>query len=554
MKKIIIFLLILGVILGIVGFWYWNKNSYSKDILKLEILGPEPAKISLSDDIEYIVKYKNTGSVKLEDTHLIFEFPENTTSISMPGVEMDNLGQRIEINSDKLGDIYPGEEKILRFKGKILGKEGEVKTAKVWLSYRPKNLKARYESTSSYSVTISSVPITLDFDLSSKIEPEKEFSLTVNYFSNLDYPLTNIGLKMEYPTGFEFISSRPKSLDNIEWDIPILNKAEGGRIKITGKLSGEIKEQKIFKAVLGVWLENEFVPLKETIRGVEITTPYIDILQEVNNQKNYTANAGDLLHYEIYFRNIGDEPFKDLFLIVKLNGEAFDFDTLKADRGQFTKGDNSIIWDWRDIPKLQFLDQGEEGKVEFWIKVKDDWKISSQQETNPVLNDVVLISQARKEFQIKLNSKLEFSQKGYYQDEIFNSSGPLSAGSGHDETYTIFWEVKNYYNDMTNVKVKAVLPENVELTGNILPEKESSNFSFDSKSREIVWSVEDSGILKAGTGILTPALNIAFQISLPAGSKQEELIGKAVISGEDLWTGQKVERSVEALTKSSLNK
>jgi len=52
-KKFIFFFII--IILLAIGFWYWHSQSYSKEILKLEILGPEKA--ALGENIEYIVKF-----------------------------------------------------------------------------------------------------------------------------------------------------------------------------------------------------------------------------------------------------------------------------------------------------------------------------------------------------------------------------------------------------------------------------------------------------------------------------------------------------------------
>ncbi len=542
MKRFIFIIIILGVVLAAAGFWYWNRNSYSKEILKLEILGPE--QVSISQEVEYTVKYKNNGDVKLEEPRLIFEFPENTL------LSDDYSSRRIEIESEELGNVYPGEEKSFKFKGRLLGKEGEVKTAKAWLNYHPKNLKARYESATTLSTTIKSVPLTLDFDLSSKIEAGRDFKFSINYFSNLNYPLTNLGVRIEYPSDFEFIKSNPKTLEKTEWDIPLLNKAEGGRIEIEGKLSGEVKEQKIFKAILGVWQEDDFILLKEITKGVEIANPHLYIFQEVNNQREYTANPDDLLHYRIYFRNIGTEPFKNLFLATTLNGGAFDLDSIKADNGQFSKGDNSIVWDWRDVQKLQFLDQGEEGEVEFWIRLKD-WEINNSQEKNSVLKNTVLISQAKQEFEVKLNSKLFVSQKGYYQDEVFGNSGLIPPRVGEETTYTITWQAKNYYNDVKNVKVKAILPSNVKLTGKIYPKEESSNFSFDSQSREIVWSIGDGQAMEAGSGILNSEPIISFQVALTPKSSQEgkvaQIIGKTIISGEDQWTEQDIEGDAPAI-------
>lgn len=542
MKKFIFIIIILCIALGAAGFWYWQRNPYSKEILKLEILGSEEA--AIFQEVEYTVKYKNNGNVRLEEPRLIFEFPEYT-------LLEEGLSRRQEIGPEELGDIYPGEEKTLQFKGRLFGKEGDIKTAKAWLSYRPKNLQARYESATTFTTEIKSVPLTFDFDLSSKIEAGRDFKFSLNYYSSLDYPLSNLGIKIEYPSGFEFLGSDPQGLAKTEWEVSLLNQAEGGRIEITGKLSGEVKEQKIFKATLGIWQEDEFVLLKEITRGVEITRPRLFVFQQINGQSQYIANPGDLLHYEIFFRNIGEEPFTDLFLVATLGGRGFDLETVKADSSQFKRGDNSIIWDWRDVPKLRFLGQGEEGKVEFWINLKDEWEISSPQEKNAILKNTVLISQIKEEFETKINSKLAISQRGYYQEEVFGNSGPIPPKVGETTTYTIIWQAKNYFNDVKNVKVKAVLPSNVRLTGKIFPEQESSKFAFDIQSREIIWMVRDNQVMETGTGVLNPAPNIAFQVALTPTSGQKgkvlPIIKEAIITGEDQWTESFIEGKTSAI-------
>ena len=533
-NKIILFVVIAVVIAGLAGFWYYQKNIYSKEVLKLEILGPEEAE--LAQEIEYTVKYKNNGNIKLEDPRLVFEYPKY--SITEEG---ESLRQELVLD-----DIYPGEEKTFHFKTRLLGKEGEIKKAQAWLSYRPKNLKARYESKTSHAVQIKSVPLTLEFDLPSKIESGKEISFRLNYFSNVNYPLSNLGIKLEYPSDFEFKSARPQPLEETDWEIGLLNKAEGGRIEITGNIMGKVGEQKNFKAQLGSWQDGEFVFLKEAVRAVQIVTPSLYITQEINNNPQYIATPGDALHYEIYFKNIGEESFSNLFLVVKLEGELFDFNSLKAPLGEFETGDNSIIFDWRRVPKLQFLDAQEEGKVEFWIELKDDWQIATEKDKNPVLRNKVYLSQAREEFVTKVNSKLEIVQKGYYQDEIFGNTGPLPPRVGNVTTYTITWQAKNYYNDVKNVKVRAVLGKNAELTGKIFPE--DARLTFDSVSREVVWKMET---LHAGEGILGGAPNVSFQISFSPSASQKGttpiLINQAKISGEDQFTENLVESTTHPI-------
>jgi len=527
------------IILGIIGYFYYQKNLYSKEVLKLEILGPKEA--DLAQEIEYIVKYKNNGNVRLEDLELIFEYPKHSLPIN-------EKSRRVVKDKEELGEaIYPGQEKTIIFKARLFGRESELTEVRAFLSYRPKNLKAYYESSTTFSTQIKKVPLTFEFDLPARIESGKDIQLRLNYFSNLDYPLSDLRVKIEYPSEFEFISSQPEGLDQTEWEVPQkpLNRAQGGRIEIEGKLKGKVGEQKVFRAKLGIWQEEKFVLLKETAKGVVIIKPSLYISQQINRNPEYTASSGDLLHYEIFFKNIGEEDLVNLFLIAKLEGEAFDFMSLKSERGDFSPGDNSIVFDWRRNPDLQILPAQREGKVEFWINLKEDWEIS---EGNLKIRDKIYLSQTWKEFETKVSSKLEVLQKGYFEDEIFGNSGPLPPEIGKTTTYTITWQAKNYYNEVENVKIKATLPQNVELTGRIFPEEEISKFTFDSRSREIVWSL---GKMEVGQGILTSASNISFQVGLlpdlTQKGKTPEIIGSAKITGEDKWTNQNLETTAPAI-------
>jgi hypothetical protein len=533
-NKVFFFIIILALFTGFFGYWNWQRNIYSKEILKLEILAPES--VELAEEFEYIVKYKNNGTIRLEEPRLIFEYPKQAI---VP--ENRPLWQEIILE-----DIYPGQEKTIPFKARLLGKEGQNMVAKASLTYRPKNLKAYYESVTTFTTVIRSVPLTFEFDLPSKIESGKNFTFRINYFSNLNYPLTDLRIQTDYPFDFEFISSFPKSLEKNEWVTPVLNQSQGGKVEISGKVFGEVGEAKIFRAKLGIFKEGEFVLLKETTKGLEIIKPSIYLRQEINGNPQHVALPGQWLHYEIYFKNIGDETLNNLFMVNQLEGEAFDFQTIKSDLGQTEPGSNSVIFDWQRVPKLQYLIPMEEGKVDFWIKLKDDLG----QVKNPLLKNKVFISQVKEEFITKISSKLEIVQKGHFHDEVFGNTGPIPPKVGETTTYTIIWEVKNYYSLVKDVKVKAFLSPGVELmAGKIFPEEEASKFAFDSQSGEIVWSVGD---LERGRGIFTPAKSIAFQIAFTPKEFQRgqtpEIISEVKITGEDSWT----ERLIEA-TANSIN-
>ncbi|MDP3093196.1 MAG: hypothetical protein Q8N16_00325 [bacterium] len=538
-RKLIRPIIILVLALVGFGFWYFQRNVFSKDTLKLEILGPDT--VEVGQKVDYVLKYKNNGEITLTGARLTFEYPEDSL------VEDGKL--RLE---KEIGDIYPGEEKTITFQARILGRENELKKAKAWLEFQPKNLRARYEVSTTQAAVIKFSPLTFELDIPSRIEAEKDFSFSLNYFSNIDYPLSQLRAKIDYPSGFEFIESSPQAMETNEWQIPILNKTEGGRIRISGRIKGEVGEQKVFKASLGIWQGGKFVLLKETAKGAEIIKPMVYLSQLVNNSSDYTANAGDFLHYEVFFKNIGNSPFENLFLVVGLDGLLFDLETLRAESANYHQGDSSLVWDWKKNPQLKFLDEGEEGKVEFWINLKQDFLLTEAKAKNLLLKNSVSLAPAREEFAVKVNSKLVLEQQGFFNDEVFGNSGPLPPRVGQPTTFTVIWKLKNYYNDLRNVKVKSTLPSFVSLTGQLFPR--DSSFVFDSQSREIIWEV---GEVQAGQGVGGEGPNLSFQVSLnPSASQQgqtAEIINKSQAFGDDTWTQDAVASAIQTLTTGLLS-
>ena len=542
MNKITKFLIFLVAILAVAAYIFFQKNIYSKDVMKLEIIGPNET--TMGSEVEYVVKYKNNGNFRLDNPSLLFEPPAFS-------VVDDKIYQKQILSTDQLGGaIYPGEERTFSFKMRLVGQEGETKIAKATLKYQPKNLKASYESSTTIATVIKSVPLTFEFDLPAKIQADQNFNLRINYGSNVDWLLTDLRAQVEYPSGYEFIESTPKSIDKTEWDVPVLNKGQSGAVDVMGRLSGDLNQAKVFRAKIGMWKDGEFVLLKQIEQGVTIVKPSVSIRQEINGNPKYVAKPGDWLHYEIYFKNISDQEQYNLYMIDKLDGTLFDFNSFKSETGSFSQGDNSIVFDWRKNSKLQDIAPLDEGQDEVWIKLKDD--LSNIQK--PVLRNRILVGEAQEDFVTKISSKLEVVQRAFYSDEVFGNTGPFPPQVGQATTYTINWQAKNYYSDVSNAKVVSTLPQGVEFAGKIFPEEEGSRFSYNQDTRQFTWNLGD---LKAGQGAVTPAANVSFQVSLTPTSGQvgqkPQLIGETRITGDDSWTDMSLDAGSPAIDTSALS-
>ncbi|HEA84620.1 MAG TPA: hypothetical protein ENI04_01400 [Candidatus Wildermuthbacteria bacterium] len=529
-------IIIVGVLaIVLVAAFVWQQNIFSKEVLKLEILVPGEA--DMGQEVVYTVKYKNNGNVRLEDPTLIFEYPGGA-------VFLEGDSRRV---TQELDDIYPGQERTIEFPARLFGKKDEVKEAKAQITYTPKNLTGQFSAETTASTVISFVPINFELDLPSRIESSQAFEFSLNYFSNSEYPLSNMRISIDYPEGFTFKSASPASIGESEWSLGLVNRAEGGRITIVGALEGELNEAKIFRARIGSWEDGTFTLFKESVRGVEIAVPQLLISQRVNDNAEFVALPGDTLHYEIYFKNVSDKNLENLFLVINLDGRPLDLLTLRATYGTSQQGGRSILWESRDVGRLRFLGKGDEGRVEFWVDVAEEWEQLSSQDKDFSIKTTVVLSDIREEFSIPVSSKLSIEQTGYFQDEVFGNQGPLPPQVETPTTYTITWTASNLYSDVHNVKVKASLAQGVQLSGNIFPQ--DSSLVFDSVSREVIW---DAGDIVAGAGTFGPAASVSFQISFTPQEFQigttPELIGEARITGDDIFTNRLVSSANEAIT------
>lgn len=536
-KRFIIAAIIILAAIGIGAYLSWQSMSFSKEVLKVEILGPE--KTTIGEDVEYVVKIKNNGNIRLESPELIFNYPEGSiigeTESKVKVMSADDLG----------GDIYPGEERSFKFNARLLGKEKDTKVAKVSISFQPKDLKTRSEVSTTFTTILGEIPLNLSIDIASKASTGKALTFRINYSSNVAYPLEDLTCYVELPDDFEFLYSQPQGMDNTQWDIPILNEGGAGKIEISGILNGQSMEQKVFKARIGIWQDGNFILLKEVIKGVEIVAPALYITQKVNNSDSYMASPGDQLHYEVTFRNVGDNSLQDLVLITRLEGEQYDLTSIKAtDGGKYQSGDNSIVWEADKIPELKLLEVGQVGKVEFWVNVKPQWAMKSLNDKNPILKNKVTLGEARQEFLTKINSVISAEQKIYSENKYFENSGPYPLETGQTTTLTVEWKAINNYNDIENAKMVTVLPESVTFIGKTYPE--GTEITYDEDTSEVVCNI---GSLPAGSGVIKDAKICAFQISVQPELADEAIIllGSAQLSGIDQWTNKTLTAKTETL-------
>ncbi len=521
LKKITIFLTVLVIISGAVGYFYYQKNIFGQDQLRFEITAPED--ISVGKEVEYSVRYRNNSDVRLENFSLVFEYPEKSTPVEENNENIIKRGDfRREI---KVGELNPGEEQVITFKMIPFGKKGDSLEASAWVSYIPKNLTSEYEMERNHKSSIDNVPIDFELQLPSNVDPNKEESFRLLFSSEMENPLTDIEINVEYPDGFYVVRSTPESdgEDDNFWRWPVLNEGGDGVIDIDGIFEGEAGDVKIIEASIGVWIDDSFITLKEVSRGTSISKSNILFNILINGKEDYIASPGEFVHYEIFFRNLGEETLRDLFLLVDLDKDTIDLEKVEAMNGKFQEDRDIIIWSHVFDSRLQSLREDEEGKVEFWVEIKKDLP------TNPEVQMKASMEKAIKEVVSLVNTTVNFKQEVVLEGSPFDGDGPFPPEEGETSVFTVGWEVESLFNEIEDIKIKTGFDSSVEIVNEKLPE--DAEISFNSINGNLEIEIEK----------LEPEekAEVLLQIEMsPSGEveRDDKLIREAVLSATDNHT------------------
>ncbi|SRR6056297_70933 len=530
-KTFLIISIISFLVLSGVGLWFYQQNQASRDELLIEILGP--SEVKAGQDIEYTLRVKNKGATTLEDTELVFKFPDH----AQPLGEIEE-----RLHHEDLENLYPGQEKAFHYQARLFGQAGDTVIAEAKMDYKYKGLKAYYSSETELTTSIKTVPLTFELNAPESVPPQEPFQLSINYASYLDQSLSDLEIQLQYPEDFGFNNSDPQGIESNIWQIERLSGHEGGKIRIKGQFDKEAGSSAVIVAKLGFWTDNEFTVLKQVEKTIEVAKAPIYLSQQVNNSLSYAGKKGDTLHYRLFFRNVSGQPLEKQFLVTELQGPV-DLESLRSINGTYNPGDNSILWDWKEVNSLDFLGPQEEGMVEFWVDVNED--LSDRPENPEVINSAK-INKVEKNFSVKINSDLNFTQKAYEKGDFFSNEGPVPFEIGEETTYTVLWRISNVNNKVEEIFVAADLPEHVRRTHNVFPDEEYENLDYSKENDRLTWEI----------GTLDPGqeATVAFQLETDPQSEEDleaPLIKKAEIRGEDQWTDKVITESVSAIEEFS---
>jgi len=544
--------------------FFGGGNMISGD--NIDILVRGPVSVAGGEVLPLDVEIKNKNNVDLKVVDMKILYPDGTRSpedLSTPLIRYNEI----------IGDINSGKTEKRLVKSVLFGEENIKKDIKFTVEYRIPGSNAIFYKEKLYTVLINSSPINLIVTGVDEVSANQQTDFNVEIVSNSLSVIKNLILKADYPFGFNFVSSDPRtsSIDNSVWSIGDLEPGAKRTIKFAGVIGGQDGEERVFRFTVGTpdKLDEKTINTAFSVHtlSVLIKKPFLGVNLFINGDpsKEVVVDSGSKINVGLNWQNNLPTNVYDAVIKVKLSGLVFDKASVRAEKGFYSSIDNTVIFDKQKDPAFSSIEPGYMGEnsfdfATFNAQSKTGLSFSNSQVTldisvygNRVQGSNVpqeLLYSATKK--VKVASVLRLSANAFRSIGPFENSGPLPPRSEQESTYTITWSATNLLNDVSQARVSAVLPSYVKWNGLTSPLNEK--IYYNESTREVAW---DIGNIKGGTGTTYYPREVSFHItftpSLSQVSTSPELVGGATITGLDTYTGTQIGESRPAVTTEIIN-
>jgi len=546
------------------GFFFFGQGrNFSGDKVTLEIITPATA--AGGDMVEYTIKYKNGEGVPLGQAEIQAKMPETfVLSETNPAPsEGDNLW--------RLGSLSAGKEGEIKVKGVLRGALDNLEAFQAVLTYKPADFNSNFQKVATAVIKIDRSVLDLELSGPQRILTKSEAPFKIKYKNTGATPLHDVRISVPAPQGFSF-KEKTNETGILSWDLAEVLPSEEKEIEFRGSFGEAAEGEKEFKAEIGFVSGDKFYLQKESIFKTNVLAGAMAVTLVANgDSKDRTINFGDTLNYSITYQNkdkadLSDIEIKMMFESTSRNNKMIlDWSTLKDDEDGIILGtqlspelrQGTITWTKRQISGLASLAPGEEGTINFQIKLKPFSEFQNWDTKDFEIKSLVTVKIGKMDSEIeeetissntinlKVNTDLGFQAGARYfnDDNLAVGSGPLPPRVGEVTAYRIFWAVTNSLHEIENLKVSTVLPENINWSNKY--EITAGELKFNEATREVAWTLNRMPLD-------VKSLGINFEVTVtPTAAEKGKLLTLLLgtnLTAMDKSTGGTITKVADALT------
>lgn len=540
---VIFFVLSLG---AAAYFFYYGGNSVSVDKVTVDVQGP--TSIAGGDIVPLSLTITNKNPVDLENATIEVDFPTGTLSA-------DGSNSPDPRYTEDIGTIPSGATVTRSIKATIFGGEGQALVVPISFTYGTAGSNTTFVKTSSYSLAISSTPLSVSADTLSETVSGQPLTFTLTVRSNATVPLNNVVVSNSFPFGFiETSASIP--LNGTAFSLGTLQPGAVKTITLTGTLTGDDGDQRVFHFSVGTAnsASDPTIAVSYMTQDVpvNITSAFISTSLALNGDSdaNLVITPGSHQSAILSYTNTLSTSVTNANISVALSGSAIDYNSIQTTSGFYNSSNHSIVFSQDTDPALAQLAPGASGVGAFTFATLP----STTNVLGPTITFTTSVSGTRvgqtnvpenvtasESETVKIATAAMLAASSLHSSGPLSNSGPIPPVPGKATLYTIEWDVQNTGSPLAGGTVTATLPSYVSYTGKTAG---AGSFSYDNSSQTVTWSPGD---LAQGAGAKG-----YFQVSLTPSTSQNDgvpqLTSQASFSGYDRFAGVQVSASADPVT------
>jgi hypothetical protein len=545
-------------------FYFFNRGN---DMGGLEFAVVAPDKIKAGEEFSYQIKYNNPTKFSLSNIRLELQYPDNFIFSS---ASLEPSSGNYGFN---LPDLASGATGSLLITGKIIAPADSVNVVSGRLNYIPSNFSSEFKKESSAATVVSDIGFQVGVETSNTAFLGQNNEINISFFQVDNNQLGDFNIKFILPgdgaTSFNDANQGATSTAAV-------SASSTEKLQITGNgtdswlVSGLNAENSSQKLTFNYLLKNQpgntdlvirlekkladgqtYTFWEKTI-SPEIVKSDLNLTLFLNGSKNNgAASFGDTLNYTLNYSNKGANSFKDAVIMAVVDGYFLNLSSLSADKNGETEN-GKIVWTKQEIPGLAEIKPGDEGEINFLVKLKNyqendfgnKLEISAYSQYG-IDNKTTDASNKSNVIITKLNSDLTLSEQvRYFNDD--NSpvgSGPLPPKVGEKSSFKVYWVVKNNLHELSGTSVVLNLPAQVSWDNSSTAGV--GNLYYDDSRHAVVW---DIGRLP----VSVYQVDASFSISVtPTAADQDKILilsPGSVITALDNETQSTITKKTSAKT------
>ncbi len=303
-----------------------------------------PAEIAGGESVDLQVTVTNRNRDALEAADLVANFPA--------GTRLDPSSCSESSCSISLGTIEPGATAAIKLPAIYQGTAGAHDSVGVQLQYQLGGSNSTFTASGNYAFVFSSAPLSIAVDGNSQTISGQLTQMTLTVSSNASQPIPGVLLSASFPFGFKLTSADPAPQDNGMWSLGTLSPGERKTITLSGTLTGETGENKVFHFIAGTQTNATSTGVDTTLGSVDlpvsIAAAFLNMALSVNDASSTNSvvvTPGQLVTVTVQYKNNLDTAITNAVVVAKLSGLPIDGTTVHSNDGFYRSTDTAVLWD-----------------------------------------------------------------------------------------------------------------------------------------------------------------------------------------------------------------